>query len=98
VVLGVLGDVLGQVELRLAHPGFRIAEYGSQPGGLGVAGQVQGPWGACDSELCAALSVAVEALRQWQLGDRRRQQRRLPAWSPRVERDGRSVDTEATPQ
>jgi hypothetical protein len=30
--------------------------------------------------------------------DRQRQQRGLPAWSPRVERDGHSVDIEAAPQ
>jgi hypothetical protein len=45
--------------------GFRIAGYSSQPGGLGVAVQVQvqGPWAACASEQYAALGVAVEALR-----------------------------------
>src|SRR5262249_4521489 len=75
--------------------GFRIARYGSQPGGLGVVVDVQGPWVACASERYAALGVAVEALRQWQLGDRQRQQRGLPSWSPLVERGGQPRTTGA---
>ena len=79
VVLGVLGEVIGQVERTGWHArGFRMAGYGSQPGG--VAGKVRGPWAACASERYAALGVAVEALGLWQLGDRQRQQRGLPSW------------------
>jgi hypothetical protein len=53
---------------RLASRGFRIARYGSQPGGLGVAAKVQGQWAACASGRYAALGVPVEALRRRQLG------------------------------